>query len=401
METAPIEGRTTIGLIESNRVQTTTRPDCSGGSFWQIVLAGRAGLNAANGARYCIARDLAVQRICARLIPHGMQSCSKAHNHGVALDGIAGYLSGAMATLLYVDQIKRRFGRQTALHGLRFHLARGEVLGLLGPNGAGKSTALRILSGNLAPSSGRVQVSGIDLARHPAKAKARLGYLPEQSPIYPSMTVDEYLRFAGRLRGLQAAALSYAIDRVKALCGLGQVGQQLTKQLSKGYRQRLGIAQALIHQPDLVILDEPGDGLDPVQTRELRVLINEVASDAGVILSSHALTEVQACCSRAIILHQGRQLLDTELVGHSSVAPELQIRLHPPAALSSLQGLKPVASAEVIAPGCAQVRLKTGATPEMLSQAVIEHGYGLVELRPCRTNLEQVFFRCIGMESAA
>ena len=273
--------------------------------------------------------------------------------------------------LLTVDQMTRRFGRKTVLHGLRFCLRRGEVLGLLGPNGAGKTTALRMLAGTLSPSSGRVLLNGIDLHRAPRHAKARLGYLPERAPIYPEMRVDDYLAFAGRLRRIAAGDLPDAVARVKARCGLTHVGQRLLGRLSKGYQQRAGIAQALIHQPDLVILDEPADGLDPVQIRELRGLIRGVAEEAGVIVSSHALTEVQASCSRAIILHQGRQLHEADLkaqprVGTRSPGPaqaatgaKLGARL---SAGRNGRALRQERAAYPLAPGC-QRRL-AGPSPD-------------------------------------
>lgn len=306
-----------------------------------------------------------------------------------------------MSILLTVDQITRRFGRKPVLHGLSFSLMRGEVLGLLGPNGAGKTTALRILAGTLSPSSGRVLLNGIDLQRAPRHAKAGLGYLPERAPIYPEMRVDDYLAFAGRLRRIAAGHLPDALARVKARCGLTHVGQRLLGRLSKGYQQRAGIAQALIHQPDLVILDEPADGLDPVQIRELRGLIRSVAEDAGVIISSHALTEVQASCSRAIILHQGRQLHEADLKAQPAAAREVQVRLRPPPVLSSVLALPPVETAEPCGKNALRIRLREDASADLLARALMEHGYGLLELGHCHTDLEQVFFGCIGMETAA
>jgi ABC-2 type transport system ATP-binding protein len=303
-----------------------------------------------------------------------------------------------MTMLLYVDQITRRFGRTTALQGLHFHMARGDVLGLLGPNGAGKTTALRILSGNLAPSSGRVEINGHDLNRSPRTAKARIGYLSERPPIYPEMRVDDFLAFAGQLRGLPRAEISAALSRVKEQCGLTHVARRLVGRLSKGYRQRVGIAQALVHRPDLIILDEPGDGLDPLQSREMQGLIRTMAEDAGVILSSHALPEIQATCSRAIILHQGQQLLDADLGQASRSTPELYVRLRPPPALKSLRGLSTVAAAEPDVCGGVRLCLHHNATADMLARQLVEHGYGLLELRPRRTDLEQVFFSSIGME---
>ncbi len=306
-----------------------------------------------------------------------------------------------MSMLLTVDQITRRFGHKPVLHGLSFDLRRGEVLGLLGPNGAGKTTALRILAGTLSPSSGRVLLNGHDLQRASRHAKARLGYLPERAPIYPEMRVDDYLAFTGRLHRVAADALPAAIARVKARCGLTHVGQRLLGRLSKGYQQRAGIAQALIHTPDLVILDEPADGLDPVQIRELRGLIRSLAEEAAVILSSHALTEVQASCSRAIILHQGQQMHEANLKAQTAAAREVQVRLRPPPVLSSVLALPPVELAEPCGKDRLRIRLRKDASADLLARALIEHGYGLLELRPCHTNLEQVFFGCIGMEPAA
>ena len=306
-----------------------------------------------------------------------------------------------MSTLLSVDQITRRFGAAVALRGLSFELERGEVLGLLGPNGAGKTTALRILAGTLAASSGRVSLNGHDLQRAPRRARARLGYLPEQAPLYPEMRVDEYLMFVARLRHVAKAGLANALMRVKQQCGLSDVGRQLLGQLSKGYRQRVGIAQALIHQPDLVILDEPADGLDPVQIREMRGLIRGIAGTAGVILSSHALSEVQASCSRAIILHRGQPLHEADLMPRAEAERELLVRLRPPPVLASIQALAAVEQALSRGGDAVQIRLRAGASADGLAIALIEHGYGLLELRPSHSDLEQVFFGCLGVEAAA
>lgn len=311
------------------------------------------------------------------------------------------YRARTMSTLLTVDRITRRFGAAVALRGLSFQLEPGDVLGLLGPNGAGKTTALRILAGTLAPSSGRVSLKGHDLQRAPRRARARLGYLPERTPLYPEMRVDDYLAFAARLRHVAAWELPEALGRVKQQCGLTDVGRQLLGQLSKGYRQRVGIAQALIHQPDLVILDEPADGLDPLQIREMRKLIRSIATRAGVILSSHALAEVQASCTRAIILHRGQQLHHANLSAQAEDAPELFVRLRPPPVLASIEALAPVAQAVSCGSDAVQIRLRPDASVDGLATALMQHGYGLLELRPSHTDLEQVFFGCLGMEAAA
>jgi ABC-2 type transport system ATP-binding protein len=216
-----------------------------------------------------------------------------------------------METLLSATDLCRRFGRHSALSGLSLDLRQGEVLGLLGPDGAGKTTCLRLLSGSLAPSRGRIEILGIDPVRRPLEAKQLLGYLPERPPLFPELRVDEYLRHCARLHRVPRAALDAAIDRAKARCGLDAVGRTLVAELSKGVRQRLGIAQAILHRPRLLILDEPTEGLDPAQIRESQTLIRDLSRDCGIILSSHILSEVQAVCDRVMLLHRGRVLCTT------------------------------------------------------------------------------------------
>ena len=307
-----------------------------------------------------------------------------------------------MFELLEVIAVSRRFGTVPALSGLSFSLARGEVLGLLGPNGAGKSTCLQILSGNLAPSSGRVLIDGIDLAHRPLAAKARLGYLPERAPVYPEMRVDEYLAHAARLRRVPRARIAAAVDRVKARCGLQAVGRRLLGKLSKGFRQRAGIAQALVHDPDLVILDEPTDGLDPVQMRDTRALIRGLAERCGVVVSSHALAEVQAVCSRVIILRDGQVLNEAAVEAAAPPAADrtFYVRLAGPASPESLQRLPGVAEAGADGDGF-RVRLRPGTDAAALARTLVEHGPGLVELTRPRSDLERLFFASIGAEAGA
>jgi ABC-2 type transport system ATP-binding protein len=218
-----------------------------------------------------------------------------------------------MDKLLRVRALERRYGAKTALRGLDFTLEPGDVLGLLGPNGAGKTTCLRVLSGNLAPTAGSVHIRGHDMLRAPLAAGRHLGYLPERPPLYPEMRVDEYLHFCARLHRIAAGSIGRAVARIKRHCGLEQVGRRLLGKLSKGYQQRTGLARALIHEPDLVILDEPTDGLDPELMREVRALIRDLAPNAGVLVSSHALGEVQAVCNRVIILRDGEVLHQARL----------------------------------------------------------------------------------------
>ncbi len=188
---------------------------------------------------------------------------------------------------------------------MSLELKRGEVLGLLGHNGAGKTTTMQMLTGCLSPHNGSIEIGGIDLLRQPTKAKAHLGYLPEIPPLYRELTVNDYLTFAARLRGIKSTELIAALAQSKQRCGLEVVSKKIIGTLSKGYQQRVGIAQAIIHQPDVIVLDEPTVGLDPAQIREVRTLIRELGDAHSVILSTHLLGEVQSICDRVEILHRG------------------------------------------------------------------------------------------------
>lgn len=215
---------------------------------------------------------------------------------------------------LSAQNLTRHYGEVVAVHQFNLQLRRGEVLGLLGPNGAGKSTTLRMLTGNLAPSSGGVEICGIDLLDKPQEAKAHVGFLPEIPPLYFDMTVDEYLLLAARLHRVPKAALTAALENVKQRCGLEQRSKHLIGTLSKGYQQRVGIAQAIIHNPDVIILDEPTVGLDPNQMREIRQLIRELGIASSVILSTHILPEVENVCDRVQIMHQGGTVFDQPMI---------------------------------------------------------------------------------------
>jgi ABC-2 type transport system ATP-binding protein len=305
-----------------------------------------------------------------------------------------------MENLVRVTDLSRRFGRHAALEGVNLTLDRGEVLGLLGPNGAGKTTCLRILSGNLAPSSGQVEIAGIDLARNPVGAKRHLGYLPERPPLHPELRVDEYLTFCARLHRVAPARVRAAVNEAKERCGLHDAGRRPIARLSKGYRQRLGIAQSIVHRPQLLILDEPTEGLDPVQIREVRHLVRDLAADSGVIFSSHILPEVQAVCDRVVILHRGR------VVHGDESRPEEEtlvwrVRLAPPATASDLADLAVVAEAEWVRADLYRVVLHPGSGPEDLARGMVNAGLGLTELTPERSDLERVFFDLIGAEDAA
>ena len=212
--------------------------------------------------------------------------------------------------MLCLDQVEKRFGSARALAGVSFEVARGEVVGLVGPNGAGKTTALRILSGFLRPDAGRVTIDGIDAVSERRAAAARVGYLAEGPPLYPDMRVDEYLRFRARLKGVARAALAARVDAVLDQVSAGDRRRVLIGRLSRGYRQRVGLADAILAAPGALLLDEPTSGLDPMQVRELRQLLAAIGRERAVLLSSHALAELEAVADRLVVLGSGRVLAD-------------------------------------------------------------------------------------------
>lgn len=220
--------------------------------------------------------------------------------------------------LISVDKVRRQYGRLTAVHELSFTLQRGQVLGLLGPNGAGKSTTLQMVCGVLAPTSGDIVIDGVSLAKHPLRAKQRLGYLADTPPVYPEMRVVEYLTYCARLRRVAGRDVANRVADVIERCGLGDVRRRLIGQLSKGMLQRVGIAQAIVHQPQVVVLDEPTIGLDPLQILEIRRLIRRLGDDYGVLISTHILPEVQAVCDRVLIINRGQLVYDGPPVAESS-----------------------------------------------------------------------------------
>ncbi|HZP94314.1 MAG TPA: ATP-binding cassette domain-containing protein [Burkholderiales bacterium] len=290
--------------------------------------------------------------------------------------------------------LSRYYGPNCAVRDISLELRRGEVLGLLGPNGAGKTTTMQMLTGNLAPTSGAVAVCGIDLIDRPTAAKARIGYLPEVPPLYKELRVDEYLRLAGRLHKVRKPALDEALARVKQRCGLPDMGQRLIGSLSKGYQQRVGVAQSIIHDPDVIILDEPTVGLDPNQIREIRALIRALGNDRSVILSTHILPEVEAICDRVQILHRGEVVFSDTIAGLKQFrgGQALLVGLRQPPAIDDLA--RAVSPAKVEQTGATQFRL----TPEQdhdptdtLVRAAVERNWGLYQLQPALASLEQVF----------
>lgn len=212
--------------------------------------------------------------------------------------------------MIQVDSLRKEFGSKVAVDGVTFEVKKGEVLGFLGPNGAGKSTTMRMVTGYFKPTAGSVKVGGVDMLENPEEAKRFIGYLPENAPLYSDMTVASFLGFCAEMRGLSGAERDKAIDRVLDTCFLQNVRNQSVDTLSKGYRHRTCLAQSIIHDPDVLILDEPTDGLDPNQKHEVRGLIKRMGESKAIIFSTHILEEVEAACSRAIIIDRGRVVAD-------------------------------------------------------------------------------------------
>lgn len=290
--------------------------------------------------------------------------------------------------------LTRNFGSHTAVNNIDLQLRRGEVLGFLGPNGAGKTTTMRMLTGNLAPSAGMVTICGVDMLEQPVSAKARIGYLPETPPLYRELNVDEYLLLVAKLHRVPRPARRSAIDNVKQRCGLTEVSRKLIGALSKGFQQRVGIAQAIVHDPDVVILDEPTIGLDPNQIREIRSLIRELGGKHSVILSTHILPEVEAVCDRVQIMHNGNLVYGDTLkslqASHGGHAVLLGLRRPPPQ--EQLAALPGVAEVDSVSEGLFRIRFVAGidAVDEIVRRSV-QDNWGLHQLHPAQTSLEEIF----------
>jgi ABC-2 type transport system ATP-binding protein len=290
--------------------------------------------------------------------------------------------------------LTRNFGSHTAVNNIDLQLRRGEVLGFLGPNGAGKTTTMRMLTGNLAPSAGMVTICGIDMLEQPVTAKTKIGYLPETPPLYRELNVDEYLLLVAKLHRVPNAARRGAIDNVKQRCGLTAVGKKLIGALSKGFQQRVGIAQAIVHDPDVVILDEPTIGLDPNQIREIRGLIRELGGKHSVILSTHILPEVEAVCDRVHIMHNGNLVygdtIKTLLNSHSGHTVLLGLRRPPPQ--KQLAALPGVAAVDSVSEGLFRIRFVAGVdASDDIVRCTVQNNWGLYQLNPAQTSLEEIF----------
>jgi ABC-2 type transport system ATP-binding protein len=312
--------------------------------------------------------------------------------------------------VIEVQHLTKRYGRFTAVEDVNFRVERGEILGFLGPNGAGKSTTMRILTGYMPASEGKAIVAGYDVFESPVEAKRRTGYLPETPPLYPDMTVRDYLTFVSKIKGVPSAERTQRINTIMERTRIADMSGRLCGRLSKGYKQRVGLAQALIHNPDVLILDEPTAGLDPKQIIETRQLIKDLAGDHTIILSTHILPEVSQTCQRIVIIAKGKVVavdtpdnLTARLRG--SVSMYVQVDANgqdASASLSRIPGVTSVAESERHGTSIGyEVASEQGRDIRRdLAQAIVSSGWGLLELRPMRVSLEEIFLSLTTEDSA-
>jgi len=296
-------------------------------------------------------------------------------------------------TLIDARKLYRYYGDQCAVNDVSFELKKGMVLGFLGPNGAGKSSTMQMLTGNLAPSGGEILICGIDLLDKPKPAKHRLGFLPEQPPLYRDLTVDEYLTYCARLHRVARNAVQPSVARAKERCGLESEGRRLIANLSKGYQQRVGIAQAILHNPSVVILDEPTVGLDPIQIREIRGLIRELGQEHGIILSTHILPEIQGTCTHVQIINQGRLVFSDSIEGleaHLHSQHLIAGFLRPPD-VQDIKATRGVEHVETLSDTRLRIAWSDENPAANIAEQAVSQGWGLTELVPERRTLEQIF----------
>ena len=315
--------------------------------------------------------------------------------------------------MIKVEGLTKRYPRTVAVDNISFEVEKGQIVGFLGPNGAGKTTTMRVLTCFLPPSSGTANVAGYDVLEHPEEVKKRIGYLPETPPVYPEMEVSEYLTFVGQLKGISKKDIAGRVDEVMGRCAIGDVRSKLIGKLSKGYRQRGGLAQAIIHNPDVLILDEPTSGLDPKQIIEIRELLKSLAGEHTIILSTHILSEVEHSCERVIIISHGKLVaidsvanLTHRLRGQEQIAVEVEYADGRPNPGEVQQRLEQVS-------GVSRVVQKESKDGKLIfeleslqgrhirsdvARSVVTAGWGLNELRAVGLSLEDIFLQLTAAE---
>ncbi len=308
--------------------------------------------------------------------------------------------------MVYVHNLTKRYGSLVAVENLSFQLDRGDVLGFLGPNGAGKTTTMRIITGYMPPTKGTVHIEGVDIFDDPIRAKKLIGYLPENPPLYNDMTVAEYLDFVADIKQVKRKEKKSKIFYVLEKCGLSEVRKRIIGHLSKGYRQRVGIAQALVNNPSVLVLDEPTIGLDPVQIIEIRDLIKSLSGERTVILSTHILPEVTMICSKVVIINEGKMVLEESLQNLSEGLRNsrellLRVRQSGETVKEKIMSLKGVSGVRMGYSGEFIVTPSEGREiREDIVRIVIENDFGLLELRPLVNTLEEIFLKVISSEGS-
>jgi ABC-2 type transport system ATP-binding protein len=305
--------------------------------------------------------------------------------------------------MIEVENLSKRYGPTLAVSEVSFSVQKGEVLGFLGPNGAGKTTTMRVITGFLPPTSGKVRVAGFDVVEEPLEAKRRTGYLPESPPVYPDMTVVEYLAFVARIKGVPRRDIKTRLDEIVEKCAVGNVRNRQIGKLSKGYRQRVGLAQALIHNPDVLVLDEPTAGLDPKQIIETRELITGLAGQHTVILSTHILPEVSKTCQRVVVINAGQIVAvgtPHELMRRLQGFETVLVTVEGPAAaiIEKFQRVGGVNWVEPRESHDGRVTLEVHSEKDKdvraeLARATVESGWKLFELKTSGLSLEEIFLK--------
>lgn len=299
--------------------------------------------------------------------------------------------------MIEVNNLCKNYGERKAIQDINFKISQGDVVGLLGPNGAGKSTTMKIITGFMAPTSGVAKVCGFDVFENPYEVKKRIGYLPEAPPVYLDMTVQDYLNFVSDLKLVDGPKKKGFIEKALQKTQLQDVKSRLIKNLSKGFRQRVGIAQALVSDPDVLVLDEPTVGLDPKQVAEVRELIKELKGQHTIILSTHILPEVQATCNRVIIIHNGQikaedSIDNIEKLNKGLLTVNLKTRKDL-GSISELQKISGVHHIENVGSSTYRIQIKDEDVLDQIAQQIIQSGAGLRELTPAVANLEEVFLK--------
>ena len=312
--------------------------------------------------------------------------------------------------MVEVDNLTKYYGDFPAIENISFTVNRGEILGFLGPNGAGKTTAMRVLTGFMPPTSGSVRIAGFDVVDNSLEVRRHIGYLPETVPLYTEMSVEDYLDFMGRIRGMSKQWRKRRISDVIGMCRLEEYQSSLIGKLSKGFRQRVGIAQAVLHEPEVLIMDEPTIGIDPIQVVETRNLIKSFGGDHTVILSTHILPEVSMVCERVIIIHEGQvvaidrpdnlseRLRGTERIEVDIRGPATEVM----ASLRDIPGVQEVTRTDRQGVASYDIETISGADlREQISNLVYQRGWGLLRLQPIQMSLEEIFLRLTVTESGS